>query len=83
MDLPHNLEINTSLYYVDSLSGLAIDSRISLDLNVAWHPTDNATITVGGRNLFQGGQREFNDTMDGIVASEIEQTLYAKLTMIY
>lgn len=81
MDLPNDFEINTSLYFTDALDGLAIDSRTRLDFNIGWHPTDAMSFVVGGRNLFQDGQQEFSDTMDGILASDITQTFYTKLTI--
>ncbi len=83
MDLPNNLEINTSFYFIGALDGLDIDSRVRFDLNIAWHPTDTLTVVVGGRNLFQNGQQEFPSTMDGILASNIEQTLYTKVTVTF
>ncbi len=83
MDLPSNFEINTSLYFVDALDGLDIDSRTRFDLNIGWHPTDTLTIVAGGRNLFQDGQQEFTTTMDGILASDIARTFYTKITMTF
>lgn len=80
MDLPKNFDLNAALYYVDSLSGLEIDSYIRFDLNVNWHPTENLTLSMGGRNLVDDSHQEFNDTMDGIIASEIPRTVYAKLS---
>ena len=86
LDLPHNFELNSSLYYVSSLDGpegLTIDPHISFDLNVGWHPTDNFTVSIGGRNLFNDAQQEFSDTMDGILATEIPRTFYGKITITY
>lgn len=83
MDLPGNFEVNTTLYAVDALDELDIDSHIRLDLNVGWHPTENLTLTAGGRNLFNDSHQEFSETMDGILASEIPQTFYTKLTMTF
>jgi outer membrane receptor protein involved in Fe transport len=82
MDLPGNFELNASLYYVDGLSNLGfitmteIDSRVRFDFNVGYHPNENWTISVGGRNLLENSSREFTDTMDGIVASEIPRIIY-------
>jgi len=83
MDLPNNFEVNTSLYFVDALDGLDIDSRTRFDLNIGWHPTESLTVVVGGRNLFQNGQQEFITTMDGIRASDISRTVYTKATMTF
>ncbi len=86
LDFPHNFELNSSLYYVSSLvgsNGLTIDPHISFDLNVGWHPTENLTVSIGGRNLFNDAQQEFTDTMDGILATEIPRTFYGKITISY
>ncbi|MBU1233158.1 MAG: TonB-dependent receptor [Proteobacteria bacterium] len=83
IDLPGNFELNTTLYGVDSLDELKIDSYLRLDINVAWHPTEDMTISAGGHNLFNDSHQEFNDTMDGILASNIPQTFYTKLTLTF
>ena len=36
--LPHDLEFNSAVYYVDSLPHLAIPSYVRLDLGVVWRP---------------------------------------------
>ncbi len=83
MDLPENFEINTTLYSVDALKGLDIDSRVRLDLNVGWHPTESLTVMLGARNLFNDDNQEFSDTMDGIQASNIPQTFYTKISFTF
>lgn len=76
IDLPANFEFNTTLYAVDSLDELDIDSYLRLDLNVAWHPTEHMTLSAGAHNLFNNSHQEFSETMDGILASRIPQTLH-------
>ncbi len=83
MDLPHNFEVNTSLYVVGALDGLDIDAHVRFDLNLSWHPTGNLTVSAGGHNLFDDSHQEFDDTMDGILASDIPRVLYTKLTMTF
>jgi iron complex outermembrane receptor protein len=83
MDLPGHFEFNSTLYYVDALDGLDIDSHFRLDLNIGWHPTDNFSVTAGGYNLFNSSHQEFSNTTDGVLASEIPQTFYTKITMTF
>lgn len=83
MDLPENFEINATLYSVDALKGLGINSRVRFDLNVGWHPTENLTVMLGGRNLFDDDNQEFSDSMDGILASNIPQTFYTKISVTF
>src|SRR5690606_8332089 len=68
MDLPGNFELNASLYYVDVLTNLGfitktkLDSRVRFDFNIGYHPNENWTISVGGRNLLENSSQEFTDT---------------------
>jgi iron complex outermembrane receptor protein len=82
-DLPGNFELNATLYGVDALDGIDIDSYLRFDFNVGWHPTENMTLSAGGRNLFNDSHQEFVHSVDGILASEIPQTFYTKLTMTF
>jgi iron complex outermembrane receptor protein len=83
MDLPHNCEVNTALYVVGALDGLDIDAHTRFDLNLSWHPTEKMTLAAGVNNLLDDSHQEFNDTMDGIMASEIPRVLYTKLTITF
>ena len=88
MDLPHNFEVNTALYVVGALDGLTLDgvqisSHARFDLNVSWHPTEKLTFAAGVNDLFADSHQEFDDTMDGILASEIPRVFYTKLTMTF
>jgi iron complex outermembrane receptor protein len=83
MDLPHNLELNTALYYVSSLDDLEIDSHIRVDLNLSWHVNKTVTLAAGCHNLFDDSHQEFSNAMDGILASEVPRKVYANLTMSF
>jgi len=83
MDLPHNLELNTALYYVSALDGLAIDGHTRVDLNLSWHMNRTITLAAGCHNLFDDAHQEFSNTMDGILASEIPREVYLNLTMTF
>ena len=86
MDLPGNFEFNGALYYVASLPDIGfsndggLGSSVRLDLNIGYHPTENWTVTVGGRNLLQESSREFSETIDGVAASEIPRIFYTTVT---
>lgn len=83
MDLPHNLEVNTALYAVGALDRLEVGSHTRVDLNISWHPLEKVTIAAGVNNLLDDAHQEFDDTMDGILASEIPRIFYTKLTMTF
>jgi len=83
MDLPHDVELNTSLYYAGSLDGLGISSHTSLDLGVIWHPDDMLSFAAGVKNVFDDGHQEFTNTLDDVMASAIPRVFYTKLTMSF
>jgi iron complex outermembrane receptor protein len=83
MDLPHDLELNTALYYVSSLDGLDIDGHVRVDLNLNWHVNRTVTLAAGCHNIFDDSHREFSNTMDGILASEVPRKVYATLTLTF
>ncbi len=80
MDLPHNLELNTMLFYVDGLDYSKVDSYVRCDINMSWHSGHGLAITIGGRNLFNGRHIEFNSEYIGIAETYIPTTFYGKIT---
>jgi len=76
LDLPRNLQLDTALYYVDSLPALDVDSYVRLDTRLAWRPRDGLEVALVLQNLLDGRHREFGDS-NGTVAREIERAVYA------
>ena len=83
MDLPHNLEFNTAFYYTGSREGLGIGAYSRIDINVNWHVNQSITLSAGVHNLFDDSHREFSNTMDGILSSEIPRKAYITLIMTF
>jgi iron complex outermembrane receptor protein len=84
LDLPKNLELDTRLRWVDSLTfndvGTPdqVPSYFELDCRLAWHITENLEISVVGQNLLNNRHLEY------VIASpnpreEIERSVYGKL----
>jgi len=78
LDLPKNLEFDSFLYYVDSLSDLNVDSYIRMDFRLGWKPVDPVELSLSLQNIFDP-HPEFSN-QNGIFASEIPRTIQAKLT---
>jgi outer membrane receptor protein involved in Fe transport len=83
MDLPHDLELNSAFYYISSLDGLDIDGHVRVDLNLNWHVNRTVTLAAGCHNIFDDSHREFSNTMDGILASEVPRKVYATLPLTF
>ena len=79
MDLPHNLEFDTALYYTDNLSGLDIPSYVRVDARLGWRPTDDLEASLCLQNVFDSHHREFHP-IEGVNPTEPERSIYGKLT---
>ena len=91
MDLPHNLEFNGALRWVDSLtvnqsptSGSAtgiVPSYYELDLRLAWHPSRGLEVAVVGQNLLHDHHVEYG--FPSPTREEIQRRVYGKVTWRY
>jgi iron complex outermembrane receptor protein len=85
MDLPWNLQFDTTIRYVDALPtpGLVptrIGSYVGLDLRLGWKPFKNLDISIVGQNLLDNRHPEFPPGAILTPTAEIERAVYAKAT---
>jgi iron complex outermembrane receptor protein len=76
LDLPHRLQFDTAVYFVDRLDTLNVPSYTRVDVRLGWRPTDNFDVSIGGQNLFREEHREFAPG-----ESKIERNFYLKCTL--
>jgi len=76
LDLPKNLEFDTSLYYVDNLPYHDVPSYFRLDARLAWNVTEDLELSVVGQNLLDDEHWEFGEAD----CAKIERSVYGKLT---
>ncbi len=85
LDLPHNVELNGAVYYVDQISpteGLSeerIPSYVRLDLGLTWRPTKSLEIGIWGQNLLDGQHPEFTSENNSVI-TEIPRGVVGKIT---
>ncbi len=96
-DSPHNkttfhsllnvrpdIDIDSAVYYVDSLSNVGVPSYVRLNLRVAWRPLETLELSVVGQNLGEAHHAEFvadpNGASGGFLASEVPRGAYGKVT---
>lgn len=79
LDLPYNLEFDTSLYYVDHLSNGDIPSYLRLDARLGWQPTESLDVSFGVMNLLDDDHLEFRG-VEGIITTEVERSIFGKIT---
>lgn len=87
INLPHNLELDAWLRYVDSVprpsgytSGgfLGVTSYVTFDLRLGWRPLENLELALVGKNLLDGDHLEY--VAEDSVPSELARSVYAKAT---
>jgi iron complex outermembrane receptor protein len=79
LDLPANLQFDTTLRYVDDLPSQNVRSYVALDARLGWRPTKNLELSVVGQNLLDNRHLEFSSTL----RTEIQRGIYGKLTWRY
>ena len=80
MDLPMNLELDTTVRYADHITTLDKNSYSEMDLRLGWKPKDFFELSIAGRNLLDSGHEEFEGTTFAIPSSDIERSVYFKVT---
>jgi iron complex outermembrane receptor protein len=80
MDLPMNVELDTTVRYMDRIPTLDIDSYTEMDLRLGWKPKDGLELSIAGRDLLDNGHEEFEGTTFAIPSSDIERSVYFKVT---
>ena len=80
LDLPYNLELDTSFNYVDHLSNGDIGSCLRLDVRLGWQPTESLEVSFGVRDLLDDDHLEFHGISSGLVETEIERSIFGKIT---
>lgn len=81
IDLPHGLEFDAALRWVDELSALNVPSYLGLDLRLGWRVSKNVEISLVGQNLLDGGHPEFRPSFFSSQATEVQRSVYAKVTL--
>ena len=80
LNLPRNLEFDTSLYYVSRISSTDIPSYTRLDARVGWRPAESLEISVVGQNLLDPRHFEFGSDGQAVNATQVKRSVYAKFT---
>ncbi len=80
MDLSDKIELDTTLRYVDSLSGQNVSDYLTLDVHISWEPIDNLEISIVAQNLLDNQHAEFIPGLFNFQRSEVEESIYGKIT---
>ncbi|MEO8049215.1 MAG: TonB-dependent receptor [Acidobacteriota bacterium] len=79
-NLRRNLEWDSSLIYVSGLSHLAIPSYVRLDTRLGWWLGESVEFSIVGQNLLTPRHLEFFDTSGLVLHTEVERSVFGKIT---
>jgi iron complex outermembrane receptor protein len=88
VDLPHDVEWDTMLYYVDRVPSVsdgfggqeAIPAYLRLDMRLGWKPTPGLDLSLIGQNLLQSEHIEYSPFLYQ-TTEEIGRSVLAKATL--
>ena len=80
MELFRNLEFDLWVRYADNLPSQDIGSYITLDARLGWRPFNDLELSVVGQNLLDSDHPEFSSYMLATPLTEIERSVYGKIT---
>ncbi|HEY9508985.1 MAG TPA: TonB-dependent receptor, partial [Verrucomicrobiae bacterium] len=84
MDLPHRVELDAALRWVDTLHNNrgstvgTVPSYFELDVRLGWHPTDRLELSIVGQNLLHDQHPEYG--FPDSTREEITRSVYGKVT---
>jgi iron complex outermembrane receptor protein len=85
LDLPHQVQLDAGVFYVDQISPLlgasatTIPSYVRLDLGMTWRPAKSLELGVFGQNLAQDKHPEFTSYKTTVV-TEIPRSIMGRVT---
>ncbi len=79
IDLPHNLTLNSELYYTDALKS-EVRSYIRLDLRLGWNPTESLELSLNAENILGNDHQEVINRANMLHASEMPRVVSVKLS---
>lgn len=80
LDLPHRLEWDSTLEYVDKLPAGDIPAYARLDSRVGWRAGENVELSLVGQNLLSPRHAEFADFYYPVHHTLVERSVFGKVT---
>jgi iron complex outermembrane receptor protein len=80
LDLPYNLQFDSAIYYVDALSNQRVPSYTRLDVRLGWSPREDLDLSLAFQNILDPQHPEFGATSPLVIPTEIERSVYGKVT---
>ena len=80
MDLPHDVELDWAVRYVESLPAIPVPGYVAVDARLAWRPLQNLELAIIGQNLLDDRHPEFQSQFIPTERTEVQHSVYGKVT---
>lgn len=80
VDLPYNLEFDTTLRYVDHVPQFGISAYTEMSLRLGWHVSKNLEFSLLAENVLSPDHREYIVDLIQAQPAEVERNYLAKVT---
>ncbi len=87
MDLPHNVQLDAFLRYVDKLlykdysPERGIASYLEMDVRLGWKPVKNIELSISGRNLLDSSHAEFKALRRDMPVIEVQRSVFGQVSL--
>ena len=78
LNLPGNLELDTSIRYISALPAQAVRDYWTADARIGWRPSRQWELSIAGQNLLQPRHAEFGGDVNTIVG--VKRSVYTQIT---
>lgn len=83
VDLPKHFDEDTTLRFVDHLSGLNLPGYYSLDAHLGWRPVRNLEFSIGGQNLLDNRHLEFLPDFVNTSPTVVKRSIFGSITVTF
>jgi len=83
VDLPKHFDEDTTLRFVDHLSGLNLPGYYSLDAHLGWRPVRNLEFSIGGQNLLNNQHLEFLPDFVNTSPTVVKRSIFGSITVTF
>src|SRR6267154_1673957 len=83
IDLPKHFDQDTTLRFVDHLSGLSLPGYYSLDAHLGWKPVSSLELSIGGQNLLDNRHLEFLPDFVNTSPTVVKRSVFGSITVTF
>ena len=81
--LPHRMEFDAVMRYVDAIPSMAIDSYVTLDLRLGWDISKGLHCALTGHDLLESRRAEFLPDFVGTRFTEVERGFFGEISWAF